>query len=271
LSAKHFDQKKYWQSRVSGNIDLGVVGYRSLGRGYNEYIYRRRLDVLEKFLGECSKTVEELRVLDVGCGSGFYVDYWRKRGVTHLTGVDISPDSVVLMQKKYPEYSFAVVDATMPDAFTTLGGTYDIVTIFDVIYHVIDDFQAAQLLMNALSVTAQDGNVLLTDTLGDGNYGFVSHVRFRSIGFYEDLLQSANFMSLERLPLFNLLQPPIVRRIGFDYIISGLYYLAGYFYRAHNSIGGLFGSLFYHIDRLFFKFGLSLPNQELLVISRIGR
>jgi len=268
LTSVQFDNKSYWKSRVSGKIDLGVVGYRSLGRGYNEYIYRRRLDVLEKFLLECRKPVEELRVLDIGCGCGFYVEYWQKRGVKCLTGVDISPHSIAMMQQLYPSYSFAAVDATVPDAFASLGGSFDVITIFDVIYHVIDDRQAAQMLENALSLAAHDGHILLTDTPGNSNYGFVSHVRFRNIKFYEDLFLPANFTNLQRLQLFNLLQPPIVRCRSLDYIISGLYYLAGSLYRVHDSIGRLFGGLFYHLDRLLLKLGVRFPNQELLVIGR---
>lgn len=268
MNAIHFDQKKYWQSRVSGNIDLGVVGYRSLGRGYNEYIYRRRLDVLDEFLREYGKPVEELRVLDIGCGSGFYVDYWQKRGVRNLMGVDISAESISLMGKLYPEYSFVNLDVTSPNVFSGIISIFDIITIFDVIYHVIDDDQASQLLVNAVTILAENGEILITDCPSGRNYGFVKHVRFRSINFYEQIFKEGKDKYVKRYQLFNLIQPPIVRIKGIDYCISGLYYIFGIIYRVHDIIGRTFGRLFYNLDKTLLNMGIRFPNQELLVIGK---
>ena len=77
-----FDAGAYWQDRVVSGADLSVVGHRSMGHEYNRHIYERRLEVLDEMLARHSgKPVADLRVLDIGCGSGFYTGYWAAQGV----------------------------------------------------------------------------------------------------------------------------------------------------------------------------------------------
>lgn len=268
MITKQFNQPEYWQSRISGELDLGVVGYRSLGKGYNQIIYQRRLEALNEIVSASSKPFNELKILEIGCGSGFYVEYWQSLGVRSLTGVDISPGSIELMKKLYPNYSFFVVDGTNSNALASLNGQFDIITIFDVIYHVIDDNKATKLLLNCASVLNNTGNILVTDCPGDTNYGFVKHVRYRSTSFYVESLNSVEHVILDRMHLFNLLHPPLARNKALDYVISGLYYLAGKLWRLHDAIGRMFGRMFYDIDSVLFAFGIRLPNQVMMLIGR---
>lgn len=269
MRSKEFNQPEYWKSRISGNIDLGIVGYRSLGKGYNEYIYRRRLDVLNEVLEKSIKPIADLKILEIGCGNGFYIEQWRSLGVTQLTGVDISPGSVALMKDLYPEYTFYVVDAAKKKAFDFLDTTYDLITIFDVIYHVVNDVDAAQLLINAASVLHCKGCMLVTDVIGKKNYGFVQHVRYRSFDFYNTSLNCTQHNVLNHKMIFNMLHPPVVRNKILDYIISGAYYIVGSVMRINDNIGRIIGNIMYRLDKLLAKAGLLLPNQSLIFIGSI--
>lgn len=267
MRSKEFNQPEYWKSRISGNIDLGVVGYRSLGKGYNEYIYRRRLDVLNEILENLTKPLVGLKILEIGCGNGFYIEQWRRLGVTQLTGVDISPGSVALMKDLYPEYTFHVVDAAKENALDFLNTKYDLITIFDVIYHVVDDADAAKLLINAASVLDDKGFMLVTDIIGKNNYGFVQHVRYRSFDFYNKYLNSTQHNVLSYKVIFNILHPPVLRNKTLDYVISGAYYMVGSVMRINDNIGRAIGKIMYGIDKILFKMGLVLPNQSFIVIG----
>jgi len=262
------DQRAYWKSRVTGQIDLGVVGLRSLGRDYNEYIYRRRLEVLTSVIRDSSKPISELRVLDIGCGSGFYVDYWRNLGVRDLVGVDVSADSVALMTARYPNFRFYSMDATETSAFDKLEGKFDIITIFDVMYHIIDDDSALRLLLNACGRLSDDGVILLFDHVGRKDYGFVRHVRFRGRETYRNWLSVAGLSLTRRVPLFVFLTPPVCGVKIADYVVSGLYKVAGMVFRLIAPVGRLFGLLFYKIDEIARLVHVRLPNQELLILSR---
>ncbi len=86
-----FNAGAYWQERVGAGADLGVVGHRAMGPAYNGEIYARRIDALESMLARhVRKPLEQVRVLDVGCGSGFYTRFWQAKRVREYIGVDIS-------------------------------------------------------------------------------------------------------------------------------------------------------------------------------------
>ncbi len=262
------DQQAYWKSRVTGDIDLGVVGLRSLGREYNEYIYRRRLEVITSLIRTSGKPPPRLRVLDVGCGSGFYVDYWRNSGVGDLVGVDVSADSVALMTARYPDFTFHAMDATESAAFEKIEGKFDIITIFDVMYHIIDDDSALRLLLNVSERLSDDGVILVFDHIGRKNYNFVKHVRFRGYKTYQQWLNTAGLFLARRVPLFVVLVPPVCGIKIADYLVSGLYRTAGMLYRLNGRIGRLFGALFYKVDELARAIRVHLPNHDLLVLAR---
>ena len=96
---KSFDQATYWRNRVSGKLGLGAVGHRSLGAAYSRWIYQPRVDVLNNLHNEAIKADSDVRVLDLGCGSGFYESYWQSRGVRHPTYVDISAQNVAALRE----------------------------------------------------------------------------------------------------------------------------------------------------------------------------
>jgi SAM-dependent methyltransferase len=262
------DQQAYWKSRVAGQIDLGVVGLRSLGREYNEYIYRRRLEVITAVIRDSKKPISKLRVLDIGCGSGFYVEFWRNLGVGDLVGLDVSADSVALMTARYPDFTFHAMDATDSAAFEGIEGKFDIITIFDVMYHIIDDDSALRLLLNVSGRLSDGGAILLFDHIGRRDYSFVGHVRFRGRETYRSWLNVAGLSLTRRVPLFVFLIPPVCGIKVADYMVSGLYKIAGVFFRLVAPVGRFFGLLFYKIDEIARVAHVRLPNQELLVLSR---
>ena len=51
------------------------------------------------------------KVLDLGCGYGYYTDYFRSIG-GEVTGVDGAPAMIDIAKEKYPDSAFAVVDIT---------------------------------------------------------------------------------------------------------------------------------------------------------------
>lgn len=59
----------------------------------------------QRFCGE--------KVLDLGCGYGFYTDYFRRIGA-NATGIDGSEKMIEIAKKYYPDTEFYVMDITTP-------------------------------------------------------------------------------------------------------------------------------------------------------------
>lgn len=56
------------------------------------------------------------KVLDLGCGYGFFTDYFRSIGADTI-GVDGSEKMIELARERYPITAFSVMDITMPFSF----------------------------------------------------------------------------------------------------------------------------------------------------------
>ena len=263
-----FDQAGYWTRRIGGDIDLGVVGHRSLGRAYNEYIYRRRAVVLRAAVEELGLNPAGLKVLDVGAGSGYYVDFWRALGVLSLVGVDLSQEGVEQLAAKYPEYHFLCADVTGPSISAAIDSRFSVITVFDVIYHITDD-DAAQRALNSISgLLERDGHLLVFDHIMGRDYALCQHVRYRGERHYAEMLHRAGLEIVGRRPLFVFLEPPVTGRRAADVLISGIYFAAGILMRRWSRLGGLVGRLVYRLDDRLSLSGVTMPNHELLIIKK---
>lgn len=112
-----------------------------MGPAYNGEIYARRIDALESMLARhVQKPLHELRVFDIGCGSGFYTRFWQSHGVHDYVGLDISARTVEHLSGLYPDYDFVCADAAepLPDRLASVG-RFDVITVFDVFYYIIDN------------------------------------------------------------------------------------------------------------------------------------
>ena len=87
---KGFDPRAYWEQRLSEEYSLHGVGYASLGLRYNRWMYRIRRRVFRRTMRRFLRDRSSMRVLDVGCGTGFYVDQWRELGIGQIAGLDLT-------------------------------------------------------------------------------------------------------------------------------------------------------------------------------------
>ena len=261
-----FDQATYWRDRVSGKMGLGAVGHRALGAEYNRWIYQRRVDALNNICNDIVKVDGDTHVLDLGCGSGFYEFFWRSRGIRHLTGVDISAQNIAMLQQTFPEFRF--VESDLTESTISIKAEHGIVTLFDVLYHIVDDAAASRVLRFSAAHLAKNGRLLIHEQLVKRDYSLREHVKFRGRDHFVAMLHSQGLQIEQEIPLFVLLVPPVCGNRPIDFLIAGAYYTAGLVFRAIPLIGSLAGRLTYAIDARLMKRKIFTPNNSLYVIRR---
>jgi len=154
--------ESFWEERYS-RIDLSRSGHRDLPETYNRWLYRRKQAVLRRGLARIGFAPRGKRVLEIGAGTGAYVDFWKGLGVEHLTGLDISQAAVGHVRERHPEFSFLHRDITRPALRSDCGGDFDLATALDVLYHVVDDAHLQAALANVADVLRPGGVLAIHD------------------------------------------------------------------------------------------------------------
>lgn len=269
IDGNDFDAGAYWQERVGAGADLAVVGHRAMGPAYNGEIYARRIDALDSMLARhVHKPLEQLRVLDIGCGSGFYTRYWQARGVRDYVGVDISERTIEHLKDIYPEYQFVHADVT-----ESLSGKlsktepFDVITIFDVLYHIVDDQRVESAVENIGVLVAADGHVLIMDQLCKHDYQVSRHVKYRNRDSYLTMFGKRALTLADSELLFHFLVPPITGMKIADLSFAALFKLFGMLLRASDRLAAWCASKLRRLDTRLRARGVTVPNSELLVFA----
>lgn len=100
------------------------------------------------------------RVLDVGCGTGFLLEQLAGRGYTGV-GVDLSPESVTIAQQRLEELEVQDrLRATVGSAYEPPEGTFELITLTDVLEHLEDPRACLRALHDRLA----PGGLLVVST-----------------------------------------------------------------------------------------------------------
>ena len=191
--------QEFWEQRLSEQFDLRGTGETTLSLAYNRACYTLRAEVLEDALRQAGATVRGKRVLDVGCGTGFWTEFYTHRGA-HYTGLDIAQVSVDRLAERYPDQRFARADVS--DGVP--GGPFDLVNVFDVLYHVTDDARWQAALRHLAGALAPGGLLLVTDAFSD--FGAIAeHNVMRPLARYLDVLTAAGLTREQLRPTSVLL------------------------------------------------------------------
>ncbi len=176
--------QEFWEQRLSEQFDLRGTGETTMSAAYNRACYELRLDVLDAALARAGVDPRGRRVLDVGCGTGFWTNYYLRRGASY-TGLDIARTSVERLRERWPNATFVQCDVSEAE----LPGTYQIVNVFDVLYHITDDARFDAALTRLARAVEPGGILLLTDLFSDPKH-LAEHNKMRSLARYRQVLDS---------------------------------------------------------------------------------
>ena len=218
---------EYWSRRLAGEFTLRGTGHQCYSERYNRWLYRRKRAALAAALRGLPPRPA---ALDVGSGVGWVVAELLARGAS-VEGCDIADIAVERLRERFPEATFfqaAVGAAPLPRD----DASYDVVTMLDVAYHVVDDALWEAAVADLARVLRPGGRLVVSDGLGADDVVPASHVRFRSRVRWEGAA-AANGLSVVRvLPYFRWLSRdqaasrlerlPDGARGAVEYVLEGL-------------------------------------------------
>ena len=221
------DTKDYWEQRFSKRFDIGSSGHISFNFRYNSYVYKAYVRALKKALRRFNIQIKGKRILDLGSGTGFWIDFYSRMQPKSITGVDITEKSVNELQKRYPQYQFRRLDIGATDF--EAPEPYDLVNTFDVLYYIVAERNFERAIRNVAKVASPGAYVLITDTFIDFfPQQEPAYSKHRAYKRYIEVLGKNGLEILKIFPVNYLLKKPIpfaplysfvkwqLSKVGFD-------------------------------------------------------
>ncbi len=210
-----FDPRLYWEQRLAAHPDITGVGHVARSSQFVQLQYRSRVEQLERALRQYGLTnLAHRSVLDVGAGTGIWLDFWKRHGAEQVVGLDFAQPSVDWLRKQFPQQTIVQADLTVSPLPLSADCHFDIISAFDVLLHIVtpDGFQRA--IANLARHCAPGGWLLVFDAIVQGQ-GYVPghqayiHNKVRQLAEYRTVLEANGFLLQAVRPVNVLLNTPL--------------------------------------------------------------
>jgi SAM-dependent methyltransferase len=259
-----FDTKDYWEKRFASSTDLSTVGYAGLGKPFNQWMYRLRRRVFLRTVTPLAADVDLNTVLDVGSGSGFYIDRWHELRAGDIRACDITDVAVHRLRSKYPQHEVTVLDVSS-ESDDLPAWQVDAISAFDITFHIVSDTRLRQAFVNMFSLLRPGGLLIFTDNFVQSTATHASHHVSRTKTTLEGAVHAAGFEIVSRKPAFFFMNQPVdtdsaLHRRSWEIMTSTL--------RRWPTTGYLFGPLLFPIDLTLVKLLSEGPSTEIMVCRK---
>jgi SAM-dependent methyltransferase len=157
---ERYDPDEYWE-RLHARDGLDAVGQSGMPANFNRWLYSGTAARLDQFVRR--HDLRPQTVLDVGSGTGYWVAWWADRGVQQVDGCDLVPVAVDRLRDRFPG-TFEVLDV----GTAAPSGTYDLVSILNVLLHITDEERFRTALRNLAAAVRPGGYLLMIEPIQSG-------------------------------------------------------------------------------------------------------
>lgn len=258
--------RRYWDQRLAQNWGPEGVGSLAYGRQYNTWLYRVRRRAFLGVWRRFNSSLEAQRILDVGCGTGFYIELWRQLGADTIVGLDFSPVVIARLRKQFPGDIVLEERDIGESALLSPTTNFDIVSAFDVLFHIVDDERYDNALRNISALLRPGGLFLYSDNFVRGrSRQFHGYWKSRSLEEIGDALDRAGFHIIDRVPVFVLMNSPVDSG---SVVYERLWHFAMRCVSKSEVIGFVVGALLYPLELVLRRLVCEGPSTEIMICRK---
>jgi 2-polyprenyl-3-methyl-5-hydroxy-6-metoxy-1,4-benzoquinol methylase len=256
----------HWDRQHSREESLDVVGWAGLGRAFNGWMYALRRRVFVKAVTAVLPVGPDTRVLDVGSGTGFYLDLWRALGAGHVEGSDMTENAAIRLRASHPG---------MPIHHCDIGGArgqlptgpFDVVSAMDVLFHILERDSYEQAIANIAGLLRPGGHLVMSENLLDGFEHVASHQVSRSEGEIVGMLRAHGLEPIRREPMFVLMNGPVDSR---NPVLKAWWSLLTRVVSLREWLGWIAGAAIFPIEVAALRIARRGPSTKLMICRRAG-
>lgn len=200
-STNTYSTQKDWDGRYLSNRGLGVPGTFTHSDKGNRYFYRSKFKALDRCLKAINVHLCGKTVLDAAGGSGQFIDYFLKRGASHILVADFAQKALDIVNqhhKKEPRVSTLLFD--LKDKNQHWGNRYDFVFAMEVIFLLKKNVDLAQAIKNLASALKVGGYLIISDVFPPQTIQENTYVVRRSKAHFECLLAQNELSVIRYIP-----------------------------------------------------------------------
>jgi len=238
---------------------------QAYGVGFNWWVYQVCRVRFSRVVGRLGLRREDVEVLDIGSGTGFYVRQWERLGFRRITGIDFAESAVSELTRRFPTHEFLSGD--IGSAENPLPrGRFQVASAFSVLFHIVDDERYEQALRNIHASLSSGGHLILSDNFvhrplpPEGNY----HVS-RTLGHSARVIENAGFSILERVPLLVLLGDPVDSENRW---LHRYWRTLSWLVMRSNVAGAVAGTVLFPLELLLTRVVADSPTTEIMICRR---
>lgn len=260
-----FDAKQYWETRLTEKWGLHGVGYAGLGKYYNAWLYRVRTRVFLRHIRPLVSDWSKSDVLDIGSGTGFYVDLWKSLAVNSVTATDITTVAVDQLQEKFPSVECHQLDIGngLPELFC--NRQYHVISAFDVLFHIVEDDRYQRAFENIFQMLQPGGIFVFSENFIHGDIIREQSQVCRSLNDIEAVLKKIGFKVKLRAPMFAFMNYPVDSNSAF---LKTTWKLMTRPARIFKLLGFPLGALLYPFELILTSYLNESPSTELMVSEK---
>jgi SAM-dependent methyltransferase len=262
VTEKPANAREYWEGRLSERWGLHGVGHLTYGRPYNEWLYRVRKVVFLRHVRDLPVEVSRADVLDIGSGTGFWLDVWRSLGVRTLVGSDMTQVALQKLRDQDPGLELLHLDISEIDAIATIKKRFDLISAFDVLFHIMEQNQFENAISNVAKLLRPGGYFLFTDTFVHGKTVWANHQVSRSLEAITRILGASGFEIIKRAPMFVLMGTPTDTS---SRIPAFLWKIAMVPVRLAHFMGHIYGPTLFPFEIVLTKLLRESPSTEIMI------
>lgn len=217
---KPYEDKTWWDKEfyVKGVSDRQTIHadkhrlsaryhYNSVESLILEYLYNHRVQKSARLWGgkaQDSSFSEHLRVLDIGSGSGHWIDFYQSLGVCRQTGIEVSASAAEHLREKYSAADgIEIYHGNALEVIPQLEGKFDVVNAIGVMFHITDDTVWTDTINAMANSVEPNGFIVVGGHFGwldglnvavDDSGGIIK--RLRSFRHWKRVLKKAGFRKI---------------------------------------------------------------------------